>query len=225
MNDKDFENYVEKVFIDEGYTTEQTPYQDDGADIFIYKNQKKTVVQVKFHENNRSVNKQMIRELHGTKDLFECDHAILATDGVVMENALKVAKILNIEIRKISTDSTFRTNKESTDPFAIFWEKHIMPLKGTVISNDRISNKIIDVTWQYIERVSSEGNEGKIDIEIFRSTVNHLFNYSIITRKQINDEYRKLGSSGVILVLSQVEGFELIKNPSGLKFNKKKYVS
>ena len=224
MNPKDFENYVEKVFIDEGYTTEQTPYQDEGADIFLYKGKKKVVVQVKKYIT-RPINGQMVRELHGTKDLFDCDHAIFVTTGVILDNAAQVAKKLNIEIRKIAIDSTFKTNKESTDPFAIFWEKHIMPLKGTVISNDRISNKIIDVTWQYIKRVSSEGNEGKIDIEIFRSTVNHLFNYSIITRKQINDEYRKLGSSGVILVLSQVEGFELIKNPSGLKFNKKKYVS
>ena len=223
MNPKDFENYVEKVFIDEGYTTEQTPYQDEGADIFLYKGKKKVVVQVKKYIN-RSINGQMVRELHGTKDLFDCDHAIFVTSGDILDNAAQVAKKLNIEIRKIAIDSTFNTNEESSDPFINFWKKHIMPLKGTVISNDRISNKIVDVTWENITRVSSKGKESKIDIEIFRSTVNHLFNYSTITRKQINDLYLKRASSGVVLVLSQVEGFELTKNPTGLKFNKKKYV-
>ena len=51
-----------------------------------------------------------------------------------------------------------------------------------------------------------------------------MLNYSTITRKQINDLYLKRASSGVVLVLSQVEGFELTKNPTGLKFNNKKYV-
>ena len=58
MNPKDFENYVEKIFIDEGYTTEQTPYQDEGADIFLHKGEKKVVVQVKKYIN-RAINGQI----------------------------------------------------------------------------------------------------------------------------------------------------------------------
>ena len=34
----------------------------------------------------------MVRELHGTKDLFDCDHAIFITSGDILDNAAQVAK-------------------------------------------------------------------------------------------------------------------------------------
>ena len=222
MNWKDFEDYVEKLFIDDGYVTEQTPIQDDGADLFIYKNEKKTVVQVKYY-NNRPINSKIVRELHGTKDFFDCDHAIIVTSGNVLNDAFQAANKLGIEIRKLKIDSNMKTKDDSFDPFVNLWKNYIMPLQGSVLSNNRISNKIIDVSWDGITRLSSTGKESSIDIEIFKKTVNHLFHHSEITRKQINDEYLGRASSAVVLILSQVEYFEPVKSPLGLKFDKKKY--
>ena len=42
-----------------------------------------------------------------------------------------------------------------------------------------------------------------------------------ITRKEINDEYAKRASSGVVLILSQVPLFELVDKPLTLRLKRK----
>ena len=88
-----------------------------------------------------------------------------------------------------------------------------MPLEGKVISNGRISNKIVKVNLDGIIRLSSNNKESFINIEIFRSVIKHIIHDGSITRSEVNDMYLKRGSSGIFLILSQVNFFELSKNP------------
>ena len=61
-----------------------------------------------------------------------------------------------------------------------------------------------------------------IDIEIFRSTINHILKYGSITRRKINLEYSKRTSSGIMLILGQVPLFNLnTARPMSIQLNSK----
>ncbi|HNP49532.1 MAG TPA: restriction endonuclease, partial [Bacteroidia bacterium] len=83
------------------------------------------------------------------------------------------------------------------------------------------TNKIVKVDWGGIERITSNGNKSKIKIEIFRQAVNQLFRTGKITREEINLDYSKRASSGIVLILSQVPDFVLTSNPIGLRLKSK----
>ena len=65
-------------------------------------------------------------------------------------------------------------------------------------------NIILEVNWGGINRITSNGNQQKIDIEIFKKIINHILENGSITRQEINDEYSKRASSGIVLILSQL---------------------
>ena len=93
-----------------------------------------------------------------------------------------------------------------------------MPLEGKTLFRDKNkSNKILKVNWSGVERITSNGKKQNIKIEIFKRSINHLINEGSITRKYINDEYPGRASSGIILILSNTDKFELTNNPTGLK--------
>ena len=82
------------------------------------------------------------------------------------------------------------------------------------------TNQIIKADWSGIERKTSNGNNGKIKIEIFKQAVNRLLIDGSITRDYINQNYVGRASSGIILILSQVPFFKLTEKPTGLKYEK-----
>lgn len=83
------------------------------------------------------------------------------------------------------------------------------------------TNQIIKSDWSGIERKTSNGNNGKIKIEIFKQAVNRLLTDGSITRDYINQNYVGRASSGIILILSQVPFFNLTEKPIGLKYDKR----
>jgi restriction system protein len=105
--------------------------------------------------------------------------------------------------------------------FESIWEKHIIPLQGkTLIRDNGDTNQILKVNWSEVERITSNGNIGKIKVEIFKQAINKLLTDGSITRDYINQNYVGRASSGVILILSQVPFFKLTDKPTGLKFIK-----
>ena len=128
-------------------------------------------------------------------------------------------KIEILDIPAIKTNFKSKTQKGSGN-FEIIWEEFVMPLEGKTIKRaDGKTNKILTVDWSGIKRLTSNGKEQKIKIEIFKKTINHLLKNGSITRKQINDEYQYRASSGIILILGSTSKFELTSNPTGLKNN------
>ena len=82
MKPREYEEYIRELFNKQGYTTELTPQSGDyGIDIFATKGREKIAIQVKMYGNSRKVNRSMIMELHGAKDYFGCNKAILVTNG------------------------------------------------------------------------------------------------------------------------------------------------
>lgn len=225
MRPDEYEHIVAEYFERKGYKTKVSKYSNDyGIDIFAIKGKSKIAIQAKmFGNSTRPINRQMVMELHGAKDYFNCSKAIIATDGRIIKNAKDVARKLNIDIIFIpATETEFeqKTTKREGE-FENIWEKYVMPLEGkTIYRDDGKSNSIIKVDWAGIERITSNGNIQKIKIEIFEKTINHLLQFGKITRERINEEYSGRASSGIVLILSKTGIFEQTNSPSGLIMKK-----
>lgn len=231
----EYEKRVAVHFRELGYSTEVTSYTNDyGLDVLAEKDGERIAVQAKVYgHTSRQVNRQMIMELHGVKDYFDCDRAVLATDGIVRRDAKEVAAKLGVEILNLSAEpakgevvpvthatqsmahAISEDDKPSEMAFERIWLEHVMPLEGKVLhSTGGRTNTILSVDWSGVERVTSTGRKDRIEIEIFKLSINHLLRYGVITRDEINQNYAKRASSGVILVLSQVPLFTLKRRPS-----------
>jgi hypothetical protein len=226
MRPDEYEHIVAEYFEEKGYETKVSQYSNDyGVDVFATKGKTKIAIQAKmFGNSSRPINRQMVMELHGAKDYFDCTKAILATDGRIIENAKEVADKLNIEILHIPAVKTSSKTKpvKKEISFESIWEQHIMPLEGkTILRSDGKSNKILKVDWAGIERLTSNGRPQKIKIEIFKQTIQHLLSFGSITRTYINEDYSGRASSGIILILSNTPLFESTDKPKGLKMTTK----
>jgi Holliday junction resolvase-like predicted endonuclease len=225
MRPDEYEHIVAEHFETKGFKTTVSQYSNDyGVDVFATKGKEKIAVQVKmFGGSSRPINRQMVMELHGAKDYFDCTKAIIATNGRIIDNALEVAEKLRIEILNIPAVRASRKTKNSikSNSFENIWEKYIMPLEGKTIKRpDGKTNKIEKVDWSGIQRITSNGKPQKIKIEIFKQTINHLLKNGVITRSYINEEYKDRASSGIVLILGNTEIFELTNRPTGLKMKK-----
>jgi len=222
MRPDEYEQLVGSYFADLGYEVEITSYTNDyGLDIVAIKDEKKIAIQAKmFGYTSRKINRQMVMELHGVKDYFGCDKAIIATDGEIIANAMEVASKLDIDILHVSTDYKSNTVVERLDghgTFEKFWEEYIMPLEGTTLRRDNgKSNQIVKVDWAGVERLTSNNRPQTIKIEIFKKTFLHLLEHGSITRDFINQEYPGRASSGIVLILSNTPMIERTINPVGL---------
>lgn len=227
MNPRQFEELVCEYFRKQGYEAKTTSYSSDyGIDVFATKGKEKIAVQVKMYgDSTRKINRQMVMELYGAKDYFDCTKAIIATDGTFLPDAISVAEKLKIEVLYINEFQTQLPQNQllkrhKTDKtFEQIWEDYIIPLQGkTLTRSNGKTNKIIKVDWSGIERLTSNGNKGKIKIEIFKQAVNKLLTDGSISRDYINQNYVGRASSGIVLILSQVPFFTLTDRPTGLKY-------
>jgi restriction system protein len=225
MNPRQFEELVCEYFSIQGYKTEITSYYNDyGIDVFASKGKEKLAIQAKMYgSSTRKINRQMIMELYGAKDYFDCTKAIIATNGNLLSDAIEVAHKLNIEILYLDSFRSVpaKNLKPNEKTFESIWENYIIPLEGkTLTRNNGDTNIILKADWSGIERLTSNGKKGKIKIEIFKQTVNKLLREGYITRDEINQNYSGRASSGIVLILSQVPFFKKTDNPTGLKIEK-----
>jgi len=225
MTPKQFEDLVCEHFRNKGYKAEATSYSNDyGVDVFAIKGKEKIAVQAKMYGGGtRKINRQMVMELHGAKDYFDCTKAVIATDGILLADAIEVADKLKIEVLNIDSSvlPTSKKKSSSDKTFDSIWEKYIIPLQGKTLTRDSgETNEIVKVNWSEVERLTSKGSKGKIKVEIFKQAINKLLADGSITRDYINQHYVGRASSGVILILSQVPFFKLTDNPTGLKYIK-----
>lgn len=225
MNPRQFEELVCEYFRRHGYKAETTPYSNDyGIDVFATKAKEKIAVQAKMYSGStRKINRQMVMELHGAKDFFDCTKAVIATDGTFLSDAISVAEKLGIEILYLDSlqSSPTPTTQVNGNTFENMWEKYIIPLQGKTLTRENgETNEILKADWGGIERVTSNGKKGRIKIEIFKQTVNKLLADGYITRDEINQNYLGRASSGVVLILSQIPFFQLTDRPTGLRYKK-----
>ncbi|MBD7996461.1 restriction endonuclease [Arthrobacter sp. Sa2CUA1] len=237
MTPTEYESQIAAHFANLGYRTQQTAISGDyGVDVFAENADERLAIQIKMYGTSRRVNRQMVMELHGAKDFFDCHRAVLVTDGHCLPDALEVAEKLGIQVLTMpaimsdiaATDTHyFRLGTASDEPdsdtgvrgdealsFDQIWTDHVMPLEGQLLRGKGDRTNIIEkVDWAGVWRTSSTGRSGRIDIEIFRLAINHILRTGSITRDEINQNYAKRASSGVVLILSQVPLFVLTDRP------------
>lgn len=230
-------NHFEKL----GYHCSVTKISNDyGLDVLAEREDERLAIQAKMYGgSSRQVNRQMIMELHGVKDYFTCDRAILVTDGTVRDDAREVAGKLGIELLHLpaslaetnsfsysisqspehcNTGSNLEAPSDEPD-FDQIWLEHIVPLAGeTLYGRGNRKNTITSVDWSGVTRITSTGKSSRIEIEIFRLAVNMLLREGTITRDEINQNYVKRASSGVVLILSQVPFFDVEDRPLRLTY-------
>jgi Holliday junction resolvase-like predicted endonuclease len=229
MTPAEFEALVATDYATRGYEVQDRPYRADwGVDVIATKGAERVCVQVKMYGGTtRSVNRAAIMELYGASAFFDCTLAVLATDGLVVADAVAVAAKLGVQIVEIngSDIAPSRPRRRSAPlphvahvSFDSIWERYIMPLEGTALTTPTgRTNRIVKVDWSGLARITSNGREQRIEIEIFRAVVNQLLTTGTITRAEINNLYPKRASSGIALILSQVPAFAYGGRPAVMR--------
>lgn len=226
MTPSEYEIFVGQHFIAKGYSVDLTPQSNDyGVDLFATKASEKIAVQVKMYGQSRKINRKAVMELFGAKAYFDCTAAKIVTDGSLLPDAMEVAKKLNIEIinlAPVATEVAIKNEvKFEEDDFYEIWKTYIIPLEGkTLFNSQNKPNKILKVDFSGIQRITSNGKERKIGIEIFRESYNYALKNGEITRGYINQNFTGRASSGIILILSQIPFFELNLNPAKIIFKR-----
>ena len=204
MKPRDFEKFVADYYKNQGYETELTSYtRDDGIDVIAQKGTERIAVQAKMYGNSsRKVNRQTVMELYGAMTLQKCNKAVIATDGNCMPDAIEVAKSLGMEILYLSSTKgilsveledehhNFTIVSESASNAMLFddmWDKYIMPLSGKTISHDGLTNRILDVDWGGLCRLSSKGRVGNTYGQLFLNVYKDLENMNENDKEFMNN--------------------------------------
>lgn len=235
MTPVQYEREVARHFELLGYSVETTRLTNDGGvDLFASRGDSRIAIQAKMYgQGRRPVNRAMVFELHGAAAFFDCDAAVLATNGRCLPNAEEAASKLGVELFQFDPESgsSGKTKEVFSPPaqslgipsaareaFDSFWKLHVMPLKGKSLEYQLgKSNKIIEVNWAGLTRISSRnGPPQTVGIEIFRRAFGELVGKGRVTRDWINAEYPGRASSIIIRVLAQNPHTVLERSPMTL---------
>jgi Restriction endonuclease len=206
----------------EGYSTQLGPYTRDwGVDVIACRGRERLAVQAKMYSGStRRVGRECLLQLHGAAAYFDCTGALLATDGLLTEEAILVARKLHVRVMTVPAATGHSTPCHATRAvdFDRIWEQYVMPLAGrTLTRSGGSSNGVIAVDWVGLERITSSGARQFIPVEIFRFAIERVLRDGAITRDEINQHYPGRGSSGITLVLAQVPLFEVGGRPQTVR--------
>lgn len=97
MSGLDFEKYLKNLFVKLKYSTELTPASgDQGADLIIYKHNKKIVVQAKCYSS--FVTNKAIQEVVAAIKYYHADYAMVVTNSYFTKSAIELAEVNNVEL-------------------------------------------------------------------------------------------------------------------------------
>jgi len=226
MKPRQYEELVAKYYQDKGYRIILTPYTNDsGVDIIAEKGEERIAIQAKMYgHTNRKINRNMVFQLKGAMSNSDCNQAVLVTDGQLLSEAEKAAIKIGISIVYLKAKDKFTgkagpsykldsiegsemESKKLDDQvsFENIWGKYVIPLAGKEINTQTGSlNKIVRVDWGGIERITKNGNKGKIPIEPFQYAINMMIEGEKLYREEINQKFEGRYSSGVFAILISI---------------------
>lgn len=146
---------------------------DWGVDVFFSKGGEKIAVQEKNYETCRTkTSRKDIMELHGAKDYFDCQRAIVVYNGRLAPDAEMVAKKLGIECVFLEYDcKSDAYDYNSVLNFDACWAKYVKPLVGVEIETlGGVKYQILDVTHSKINFLSSTGKQNNVKVDVFKGT-------------------------------------------------------
>jgi restriction system protein len=200
MTPDEFEKIIADKFQDKGFEIQLTPKSYDyGVDIIADNSRERIAIQVKMYET-RVVNYKDIMYLFSGMHYYNCDKAVLVTQGILDSKAREVARKLQVEyqenFKRTATERKETNNIKLLSDFDNVWTTFIVPLQGRdIYTGTGKKNRIIKVTGDYLYRESSTGEKSKIEKDIFELVFHRLKEKKELTRKEINTEYSKRGSA------------------------------
>ncbi|MBD2296164.1 restriction endonuclease [Anabaena sphaerica FACHB-251] len=97
MSGVEFEEFLAELLSEYGYLVTQTGYsQDYGADLILYKDNIKIVVQAK--RSNKPVGVRAVQEVVGAINYYQANKAIVITNNDFSSNAHNLAKASQVEL-------------------------------------------------------------------------------------------------------------------------------
>ena len=217
MLPEEYEHLVAHILRAEGWDAHVTPYQRDfGVDVIAEREGTRLGVQAKMWASaKRKLAGPEVMQIYGAAAYADCSRAMIVTDSKVLDHAQEIADKLKIEIRFVPSDGE-ETKAVACEisglRFGHIWRDHVMPMAHTTLKRAKgTSNEILDVDWACLERRSSKGRTGRIEIEIFRWVIEKLLAGEMVSREEINDHYPKRASSGIVLVLAAIPPVESIR--------------
>lgn len=92
-----FEIYLKDLFEKMGYKTHLTPNgNDQGADLVVWMNGKKYVVQAKRYKQN--VGNKAVQEVHSAQAYYGCDAGMVVTNSYFTKSAIELGKRTKVEL-------------------------------------------------------------------------------------------------------------------------------
>lgn len=217
MNPFDFEKIVCKIFENLGYNVKHIEQGEDiGIDILANNENESLAIQVKKYVK-RKINLDMIYHTYGAAAFYDCSKAIIVTLGECTPRAYEVSEKLSVEIwgkdiiKTLAEKIDFMPACEKEDKkidledwFYQIWVNHIKCLQTKkvkhLVRNSHFTITCVDDDGICI--INSSGREKTIDIDTFRRTVTKFKKEGRITRKTINDNYQRRGSSVISAILA-----------------------
>lgn len=140
----DFEDFLGKLFKDNGYTISPTKYAGDyGADLILKKDGLLTVVQIKRYHQDNKVGVQDVNQVIGAAKYYKADQIMIVTTSVLTQPAMELCRKANVyawdwEILKGAIYNTYdlddewlfdisTDNPEETDDFFEFYVLEVSP--------------------------------------------------------------------------------------------------
>ena len=97
MSGFEFEDFLAELFRTIGYDVQVTKRTgDQGADLFVEKFGKKTVIQAKNYSDN--VGNAAVQQALAAKAFYSCDHAMVVTNSYFTSSAKSLAKAAGITL-------------------------------------------------------------------------------------------------------------------------------
>ncbi|XMB65932.1 ankyrin repeat domain-containing protein [Mycoplasmatota bacterium zrk1] len=118
----DFEKYLQTIFTSMEYSVDLLPPTNDyGADLILYKNDKKIVVQAKRY--SASVGSRAVQLVEGAKSYYRADEAWVVTTNYFTKNARKMAE--SLLIRLINRDELLEVILQNANRIKIYKNKEL----------------------------------------------------------------------------------------------------
>lgn len=95
----EFESFLRRVFLADGYKVEKTPATgDSGVDLILDKDGEKVAVQAKRYDKSNTVPNKAVQEIYSGKDIYNCQKAMVITTSYFSKQAIRDAQKLGVEL-------------------------------------------------------------------------------------------------------------------------------
>ena len=217
---RQFEFLAADYLKNEGYEVEVTQgVADWGVDVFAEKDGKRYVVQAKMYGDCKTkITRSMMMELYGVMHYFDCQGAMLIYNGGIMDDAIKVAEKLGIQLIYLDQHQLEQFLHESDadvsdDVFSKIWDE-IRQLEGqTIHKGPNTFYHILKVTDGDITYTNKSGKRHRESADLFRRITSRIWVIGSIEQCQMRGEYGTKASAFITTIYANIPSCVVTPNP------------